>query len=170
MLYFHWSSGRRENLQHKKQVYFDTYTRKFDEIILETQIQLRKRFGDFEAFPLKNLCALFDFKLWPKSFNDDKKWGFDILDEVTIFYKNHKFISEEETRRCIRQWPLFRSCVSKLKVEKVYDVYVDILDENEYDIDCILILLSIMVTISCSTCECEKGFSCMNMTKNQREN
>ena len=112
------ASGRRENLQHKKQVYFDTYTRKFDEIILETQIQLCKRFGDFEAFPLKNLFALFDFKLWPKSFNDDKKWGFDILDEVTTFYKNHKFISEEETRRCICQWPLFRSCVSKLKVEK----------------------------------------------------
>ena len=66
------ASGRRENLQHKKQVYFDTYTRKFDEIILETQIQLRKRFGDFEAFPMKNLCALFDLKLWPKSFNDDK--------------------------------------------------------------------------------------------------
>ena len=48
-------SGRRENLQHKKQEHFDTYTRKFDEIILETQIQLRKRFGDFEAFPLKNV-------------------------------------------------------------------------------------------------------------------
>ena len=89
-------------------------------------------FGDFEASPLKNLCALFDFKLWPKSFNDDKKWGFDILDEVTTFYKNHKFISEEEIRRCIRQWPLFHSRVSKFKVEKVYDVYVDILDENEY--------------------------------------
>ena len=35
-----------------------------------------------------------------------------------------------------------RSRVSKLKVEKVYDVYVNILDENEYDIDCMLILLS----------------------------
>ena len=104
-------------------------------------------------------------KLWPKSFNDDKKWGFDILDEVTTFYKNHKFISEEETKRCTRQWPLFRSRVSKLKVEKIYDVYVDILDENEYDIDCILILLSIMMTISCGTCECEKGFSCMNRQK-----
>ena len=111
------ANGRRENLQHKKQVYFDTHTRKFDEIILETEIQLLKRFGDFEAFPLKNLCALFDFKLWLKSFNDDKKWGFDILDEVTTFYKNHKFISEEETRRCIRQWLLFRSRVS-IQVER----------------------------------------------------
>ena len=84
------------------------------------------------------------------------------MDEVTTFYKNHKFISEEETRRCIRQWPLFRSRVSKLKGEKVYDVYVEILDENEYDIEYILILLSIMMTISCSTRECARGFSCMN--------
>ena len=82
---------------------------------------------------------------------------------MTTFYKNHKFNSEEETRRCIRQWPLFGSRVSKLKVEKVYDV--DILDENEYDIDCILILLSITMTISCGTCECERGFSCMNRQK-----
>ena len=37
------ASGRRENLQHKKQVHFETYTRKFDEIILETQIQLRNK-------------------------------------------------------------------------------------------------------------------------------
>ena len=49
------ASGRRGTLQHKKQVYFDTYSLKFEEIILETQVQLRKRFGDFESLPLKNL-------------------------------------------------------------------------------------------------------------------
>ena len=41
------ASGRRETLQHKQQVYFVTYSLKFEEIILETQIQLGKRFGDF---------------------------------------------------------------------------------------------------------------------------
>ena len=44
-------------------------------------------------------------------------------------------------------------------------MYVDILNENEDDIDSMLILLSIMMTISCSTCECERGFSCMNKQK-----
>ena len=73
VIYFHWLVEEEKIFIIKKQVYFDAYTGKFDKIILETQIQLRKRFGDFEAFPLKNLCALFDFKLWLKSFNDDKK-------------------------------------------------------------------------------------------------
>ena len=41
---------------------------------------------------------------------------------------------------CIRQWPLFRARVSKLKREKVYDVYVDILNENEDDIDSMLVV------------------------------
>ena len=77
-------------------------------------------------------------KLWPKSFNVDKKWGFDILQEVFTFYKNYKFISEEEARRCIRQWPFFRSHVSKLKREKVYNVYVDTLNENADDFDSLL--------------------------------
>ena len=70
---------------------------------------------------------------------------------MLTFYKNYKFISEEEARWCIRQWPHFRSRVSKLKREEVYDVYVDILNENEDDIDSMLILLSSMMIISCST-------------------
>ena len=48
---------------HTSKGYLEIYTLKFDEIILETQIQLRKRFQDFETLPLKNLCVLFDFKL-----------------------------------------------------------------------------------------------------------
>ena len=74
---------------------------------------------------------------------------------MLTFYGKYKFISEEEARRCIRQLPHFRSRVSKLKREKVYDVCVDILNENEDDIDSMLIPLSIMMTISCSTCDCE---------------
>ena len=69
--------------------------------------------------------------------------------------KNYKFISEEEARKCIRQWPHFRSRVSKLKREEVY-VYVDIVNENEDDIDSMLILLSSMMIISCSTFEWRK--------------
>ena len=57
---------------------------------------------------------------------------------------------------CIRQWPHFRSRVSKLKREEGYDVYVDIVNENEDDIDSMLILLSSMMIINCSTCEWRK--------------
>ena len=75
---------------------------------------------------------------------------------MLTFYKNYKFISEEEARRYIRQWQHFHSRVLKLKREEVYDVYVDIVNENEDDIDSMLILLSSMMIISCSTCEWRK--------------
>ena len=44
-------------------------------------------------------------------------------------------------------------------------MYVDLLKENEKDIDAMLILLTLMMTISSSTCQCERGFSCMNQVK-----
>ena len=37
------ASGRRETLRHQKQVYFDTYSLKFEEIILETEIPIRQK-------------------------------------------------------------------------------------------------------------------------------
>ena len=143
---------------HTSKGYLEIYTLKFDEIILETQIQLRKRFQDFETLPLKNLCVLFDFKLWPKLFAENKKWGFDTLDEVLKCYCNYKFITEEEAKRCVRQWPLFRARVSRQRTEKVCYVYVDMLTENERDMDCILTLLTTTMTISSSTCQCERLF------------
>ena len=39
------------------------------------------------------------------------------------------------------------------------------LKENESDVDAALILLTLMMTISSSTCQCERGFSCMNQQK-----
>ena len=88
-----------------------------------------------------------------------------MLDEVLKFYCNYQFITGEEAKRCVRQWPLFRARVSRQRTEKVCDVYVDMLTENKHDMDCILTLLAIMMTINSSTCQCERGFSCMNKQK-----
>ena len=87
-------------------------------------MHLQRRFQDFERLPLKHLCEIFDFKLWPKSFaNDNKKWGFYILEEVLKYYVGHGFMTEDEAVKCKRQWPLFRSRINKLRTEKVYEVY-----------------------------------------------
>ena len=158
--------GRRDLIDHNVDAYVRNYSLKFKEIILETQIRLRERFRDFnETCPLREICALFDFKLWPKSFSEEKTWGLDMLGKVLEYYVKYKYITEEEARRCKRQWPLFRTRVHKHRTDKVYDVYVDLLKENEKDIDAMLILLTLMMTISSSTCQCERGFSCMNQVK-----
>ena len=156
----------RDLIDHNIDSYVKSYSNKFSEIILETQIRLQERFHDFdETCPLRQLCVLFDFKLWPKSFSTDKTWGFDILGDALEYYVQNNFITEEEVRRCKRQWPLFRTHVHKHRTDSVYDVYVNMLKENDPDIDAMLILLTLMVTIRSSTCQCERGFSCMNQQK-----
>ena len=74
-------------------------------------------------------------------------------------------MTEDEAVKCKCQWPLFRSRINKLTTEKVYEVYVDMLKENEEDIDAMLILLALLMTISISTCQCERGFSGINQQK-----
>ena len=97
------AAGRRDLIEHNVESYSNTYTLKFSEIILETQVHLRKRFQDFEELPLKHLCQLFDFKLWPKSFTSDKKWGFDVLADALKYYVQYNFITDKEAEKCKRQ-------------------------------------------------------------------
>ena len=65
----------------QKQVYFATCYLKFEEIILETQVQLGKRFGDFvwvvaiEWTYVNYLILNYGQNLLTKT----KKWGLDIL-------------------------------------------------------------------------------------------
>ena len=56
-------AGRRDLIEDNIDSYVTSYTCKFGEIILETQVHLRRRFQDFERLPLKHLCEIFDFKL-----------------------------------------------------------------------------------------------------------
>ena len=113
-------AGRRDIIEHNINSYVISYTCRFGEIILETQGPLRRRFQDFERLPLKVLCEKFDFKLWQKSSaNDNKKWGFYILEGVLKYYVEHGFMTEDEAVKCKRQWPLIRSRINTLRTEKV---------------------------------------------------
>ena len=109
---------------------------------------------------------LFDFKLWPKSFSGEaRKWGCDEIRNVTAYYVDNAFLTEQEMELCIRQWPMFRHRVARLRLNKIFDVYTDLLKEKDEDMKGMLILLELMLTFSASTAACERGFSSMNMSK-----
>ena len=48
-------ADRRDLIEHNIDSYVTSYTCKFGEIILETQMHLRRRFQDFEKLPLRHL-------------------------------------------------------------------------------------------------------------------
>ena len=115
---------------------------------------------------MSSLVKIFNFKDWPKSFDDNKKWGLTEVSKLGAFYVTHKFISEEEKDRAIRHWPIFRSHLTKLRHEDFYNVYTDLMKENDTDMKgMLLLLLEIMMTYSASTAACERGFSSMNRQK-----
>ena len=162
--------GRRAlQIEHTPKAYQDHFTStSFEEIISGTSKYLKRRFADFEIEPLSQFTTLFDFKGWPKSFSatiEEKRWGLDQLEILTEFYVKNFFITSEESSLALRHWPLFRTRVSKCRNQALYDVYSDLLKENDDDIKGMLLMLELMMTFSGSTAACERGFSSMNWQK-----
>ena len=159
--------GRRDvNIDHTPEAYQEYFTtQKFVIIVEGTQNYLRKRFRDFENMPLSCVVKIFNYKDWPKSFHSNKKWGLTEVSMLGTFYVEHSFISEEEKDKAIRHWPIFRNRVTKLRHETSYDVYRDLMKENDTDMKGMLLLLEIMMTYSASTSACERRFSSMNRQK-----
>ena len=160
------SQGRRAiNIDHNPQAYLKEFNKNFETIIEGTKEHLINRFSNFKCDPLSHVVSVFDFKQWPKSFSgsaSNKAWGIDSVELLAQFYFEHNYLTKEEMEMCKRQWPVFRNRVSKIRTNKLCDVYVDLLKERDPDIKHILIMLEIMCTFSASTAQCERGSSAMN--------
>ena len=142
----------------------------FEKIILAVQDYLDTRFADFAKTPLCEMVKIFDLKKWPSSFRGNqlnRMWGNKEILSLAEYYERYAFITAEEKALAVKQWPLFRSKIMQLKdpSKKDLHIFIDILSGNTDDIEGMIILLKIMMTISSSTAECERGFSCMNDEK-----
>ena len=129
---------------------------------------MANHFNDFKREPLSHIVSVFDFKQWPKSFSgsiSNKTWGVDAVESVTNFYCDHEYITKQEMELSRREWPIFRNRISKIRTNKLFDVYVDLLKERDPEIKHFLILFEILCTFSASTAACERGFSSMNRQK-----
>ena len=109
------------------------------------------------------MVKIFDYKEWPKSFIENKKWGLEDVKSMAVYYYDHHFITEEKVT-APRHWISFHNKVMKFWNHKLIDVYSDLLREKN-DNPSGMVLLEIMITVSASTAACEPGFSCMNRQK-----
>lgn len=160
-------SGRRvDEINHTPESYEAYYVEHyFEKIISESRFFLTNRYKAFHESPLREMAQVFDFKCWPKTFDDKRKWGLQEVKDMAEFYYSIHMITEEEKNLALRQWVPFRNKVSPFRKEKLIDVYADMLNENDDELRGMLVLLEIMMTISSSTAACERGFSCMNNQK-----
>ena len=93
-------SGRAvENITHTPEAYNEHFTRKFDEIINQTQHYLHLRFKDFEEEPLNGKVKLFDFEVWPallKGSDELQKFDFKEVKNAAKYYCSHNISTAEE--------------------------------------------------------------------------
>ncbi|KAH3752654.1 uncharacterized protein LOC127847728 [Dreissena polymorpha] len=69
----------------------------------------------------------------------------------------------------IREWTIMKNLLRYKKTGiNCHDLYCELLQTQPADIQNILTLVNIMVSISPSTAECERQFSAMNFIKNSR--
>ena len=159
-------SGRRAvEVEHTIAGYDEYFTKHFDNIIEATKIYLKMRFSDFEKEPLLSVVKVFDYHNWPKSFNDDKRWGLQEIEIITNYFVKYQYLDETEKNRALRHWPVYRARIIKQRHEKLYEVLTNTLKENDPDMQGMNTVLELVMTFSSSTAACERGFSTMNRNK-----
>ena len=73
---------------------------------------------------------VFDAKLWPENLVG---FGQRAINNLVIYYQEHKYISEVEQEKLVYEWPLFIRSV-KLQVAQrnnLFEIYTDLLREVE---------------------------------------
>ena len=89
------------------------------------ELFLQNRYVSFKKIPLKEMVEILDYKEWPKSFIDNKKWGLEDVKYIAACYYDHHFIIEEGKVTVSRHWIPFRDKVLKSRNDKLIDVCSD---------------------------------------------
>ena len=117
---------------------------------------------------LQPLCwlTIFDFKVWPWSFNGDNSvFGFKEIEISAKYYLEHNLFIPVKAEAMPQEWHFLRSCMMHICTQPIRDVYGDLLLESDEEIQNILVLIQLMATISPSTAACECGFQAINREK-----
>ena len=78
---------------------------------------------------------------------------------------SNNYLTEEEEKTIIAQWPALRTRLARQKAISPNDVFSNLLASGPDDIKDCLILLDLMLTLSPSTAKCEGGFSALTHLK-----
>ena len=139
-------------------------------LLSDTIFFLEERFVKYFKEEPHSLFSVFNFKLWPdrNSGEQFKKFGEDQIERLINLYG--PVLTEEDIENGLDQWLDLKFVISRTTKISVVDAYEQVLSTSHEDherIKYMLPLVRIMLTISPSTAECERGFSAMNRIKTQ---
>ncbi|XP_052241384.1 zinc finger protein 862-like [Dreissena polymorpha] len=135
-------------------------------LLKQTVKYLEVRFMDFNEKPLKCFDA-FNLNKWPTNDTEFVKHGRDDIKELTQHYID--ILTDTEHSSMLREWTIMKNLLRKKKTGiNCHDLYCELLQTQPADIQNILTLVNIMVSISPSSAECERQFSAMKLIKSCR--
>ena len=115
-----------------------------------------------------SLFNIFDFHCWPdKDSPSFKSYGDEEIERLIQTFS--PLLSEEERENALDQWLDLKLFIARNTDRPLLEAYESILSpSNSTDhISCLFPLINIMLTLSPTTAECERGFSLMNGLKTQ---
>ena len=115
-----------------------------------------------------SLFNVFDFQIWPdKESEEFRVYGDEEIDKLVDTYS--PLLSQEEKESIIDEWLDLKMYISRnlhRAVIDAYETFVGLMNSAEVQhMKHIMILILIMLTISPTTAECERGFSSVNNIK-----
>ncbi len=78
------------------------------------------------------------------------------------------YFTDEEARAILKQWPALKVAVAGQKCQKPVQVYENLLAARPEDLQAVLLIVQLALTISPSTAGVERGFSAMKFIKNNK--
>ena len=150
----------------------NTYRDTFENLVQNAESYLQQRFKCFEEKPFVWFKA-FDTDLWPADFNALKDIGNEEVFNLLEYYHTYNYISDDERKNARKEWPSLkveahtRKYANPKFCPNPYEIYSGILKTPSLtdEMENILVLVEIMMSISVSIASCERGFSQMNNEK-----
>ena len=130
--------------------------------IEEIVAYINKRFSSLHKKPHSHF-TVFDPREMPQHHADLAIYGSNEVLALVQYFQH--FLSSEERQQIILQWPFIRARLSRQRMNKLIDVFSNLLMSKPDDVKDCLILNDLLVTLSPSTAKCECGFSSMNQLK-----
>ena len=128
---------------------------------------LETRFQVFSEPPL-SYFKVFNFTFWPSGQNALAVYGAEEIQALADHYQS--LLSEEERDNMPTEWVTLKQHVGHFRTSPMLQVYGDLLRSPPEELQNVLILVEMMLTLSPSTAECERQFSCMNRVKTSLRN
>ena len=136
-------------------------------IFLDSAIKhINKRFEHMRQSPFKDF-EIFDSRNHPYSDISMAAYGWEEIEHLLDFFKS--VLSEQEVGHIPHEWPAFIAVVkSQIRVKTAHELLSDLLASNPENMQNLLVLARLMVTLSPSSASVERGFSQMKSIKSSR--